>query len=118
MPPRIISVLCLIQVMALLGCLLAVSWFLKTHEKLHGVWVLNTDWGLEMVNLRRWSSVLLMVPVGIAILCSWLARVDRDIAVLGPDGVLLAIISTLAIAWYSFVVFGRVIMGPPQLSAF
>ena len=37
---------------------------------------------------------------------------------LGPDGVLLAIISTLAIAWYSFVVFGRVIMGPPELSAF
>ena len=99
--------------MALMGCLLTVSWFLKTHEKLLGAWVLNTDWGWKMVNLRRWSSVLLMVPVGIAVLCAWLARTDRGIAVLGPDGVLLAIISTLAIAWYSFQVFGEAIMGPP-----
>ena len=102
--------------MGLLAAYLFANWFLKTFEKVDGMWVLHTPWAETLMNFRRWILLLLLllIPLGTAILCAKVARMDRDVPVLGPDGLWFAFLTTFGVLWLSFAVMGVAGGGPPR----
>lgn len=100
MPTRSVTVMCLIQLILLL-----MAWVLSS--KLVRVGLEHSEAFLQsrdvsgLVHFRDFGLVALIIPVIIATVCTRLTKLHRDIAILGSDGFGLAIISTLAVAFFS-----------------
>jgi hypothetical protein len=117
MPTRAVTIMGLLQVMALLGCYLLVSGFLRTWEKgldANGLEELHrTGWYGRMSFVRSFTWLLFGIPLGMAILCVRLTRTHRDMALLGRDGILLAAAVTIAVVIYVTVSVVSASQGPP-----
>lgn len=100
MPPRVISILCLLQFLVICSAYLSCSWGLRIAEKIHSDdWLEATGWW-RMVMTVKWLILLwLMIPVSVAWCCARLSNSHRDIAWVGPDGIWLAIAITLLVGW-------------------
>jgi len=119
MPPRTISFLCLLQVLGLLGAGLFANWLLKGFELSYGIGeVTASDWGNRMKAMRSWGLILFLVPAATAFFCARLAKTYRDIPVIGPDGLWLAILVTVGILWFCSSVMFTAMSGPPRKPKF
>jgi hypothetical protein len=94
MPTRTVTVLCLIQMLALVGAALLVA---KLAHFPGGTE--DFDWtgynGLWF--FRRFSLLFLLIPLVVAIICARLTVTHRDIAMLGPDGFYFAVVATILV---------------------
>lgn len=117
MPTRTVSILGLIQIAALTGSYLSVNWMMRIWKKGNWDWalILETGWGKWMSFVQNWILLLLLIPIGMTVLSSTLARTHRDIAWMGPGGVGLAIVLTVAVLWFSLLTFFKAMGGPPFL---
>jgi hypothetical protein len=114
MPSRIISYLCLFQVLGLMGAYLFAGWLLKNHEKLNGSWVLSTPCGERMAAVRFWILPLILIPVGTVAFSMYLAKSHRDIIWLRKAGFWVAIVITGAVLCFSAVTMMAAVGGPPR----
>jgi hypothetical protein len=115
MPTRAVTILCLLQVLALTGCYLCVNWLTRIAEKQPG-WeaVINTSWGAWMSFVRNWILLILLAPIGVAVLCTKLSEVYRSVVLVGAGGVRLAFLATLVVALFSLNISAMALAGPPQ----
>jgi hypothetical protein len=106
MPPRVLSILCLIQFLIIGGAYLACSWGLKAAENMYSDdWYLETGWGKMVWLVKNFILLWLLIPVALAWVCARVSKSHRDIAWTGPDGSWLAVAVTLLVAWLFGVAF-------------
>ncbi len=121
MPTRTVTVMCLIQVLLIVICYLAASANLRTYEKLldsHGLGILqNTRWYVWMAAVRRFVWLMLLIPVGTAVLCARLTQTYREMALLREGGFGLALLITTVIVVFAFMTAGHAFSGPGPLGS-
>ena len=102
MPPRAVSILCLLQVLLLSLAWLLTSRFIGTAEK---------SWGdlvplIEMPMFRwlhaysTWGLLLLLIPVGLALLCAKLSSTHQEMALVSGGGFRVCVTVTLLSAFF------------------
>lgn len=111
MPTRAVTVMGLIQVLALCVCYLLASAYLKSWEKQYAGtypdWLRTEPEYKWLAFVHGYIFVLLLIPVAMGVACGRLTRTHRDIAMLGQDGFWLAVtltVVTIVFAAYTIAV--------------